>query len=239
MNEVKPFTMALSYNNGAEKWTFPVLPEEITIKNAGTGKGYKIVGKGNISTIDSPELAEISIESHFPVQNAPYLSEEYRTLGEDLKPSGFVKDILRWMSSKHPIRFSYVGRDPKDEEGKIFMAVSIDNFTYWEKAGSPGDVFFKLDLKEYVFHTAKKIKVVENPDGSKRLVAEPPQRPDFRVPPTTYTIQPGDNMVRISAKLYNGDSSRWRELQKLNNIKTCDLRKLQVGRVLQVMPPKG
>ena len=230
--------MALSYNNGAEGWTFPVLPEEITVKNAGSGKGYKIVGKGNISTIDAPELAEISIESFFPAQNAPFVSKEYLDLGEAPKPSGFVENILRWMATKHPLRFSYVGKDPEDRDGKIFMAVSIENFTHWEKAGSPGDIYFKLDLKEYVFFTAKKVKVVDNPDGSKRLVAEPPQRPDFRVPPKTYTIQPGDNLVKISAKLYNGDSGRWRELQKLNNIKTSDLRKLQVGRVLQVMPPK-
>lgn len=238
MAELKPFTMSLSYNNGAEGWTFPVLPEEITIKKGGAGKDYNIVGKGRINTIEAPDLAEISIESFFPAHDAPYVSVEYRMTGEDPKPNGFVQDINRWMATKHPLRFVYVGRDIEDRKAKIYMAVSITNFTYWEKAGSPGDIYYKLDFKEYVFHSPKKTKVVTKQDGSTKLVAEPPKRPDFRVPPKTYTVKPGDSMWKI-ARMQLGDETRWRDIQKLNNLTAEDMLHLKIGRVLQLPQPKG
>lgn len=238
MEKLKPFTMILSYNNGAEGWTFPVLPEEITFKKNGASKDFSIIGKGRINTIETPDLVEISIESFFPAKNAPYVSEEHRSTGRDPDPHRFVQDIQKWMNSKYPMRFIYVGQNVEDSKTKIYMAVSITNFTYWEKAGSPGDIYYKLDFKEYVFHSPQKVRAVPQADGTTKLVKEPQKRPDFRVPPTTYTLKPGDNLMAVARRIL-GDDARWREIMTLNNITHAQLKSLPVGLVLQLPKPKG
>ncbi|MBO9600180.1 MAG: LysM peptidoglycan-binding domain-containing protein [Cohnella sp.] len=247
---VQPFTMAISYNNASEGWILPVLPEEIKVERGGASKEYNIVGLGRVNAMEEPELRKITIESFFPSDlSASYVyryfpqttpkagNEEGTDEASNFKPHRFVQDITRWMSSKHPARFIYIGQDTVDDSAKINLPVSIDGFDYWEKAGSPGDIYFKLDLVEYVFYSPFRIKTVVQTDGSNKLVKEPAKRADYRVPPTTYTIKPGDNLIKI-ARLQLGDDARWREIQKLNGISDGELRSLRIGRVLQLPPKK-
>lgn len=243
---VQPYTMALSYNNAAEGWVLPVLPEEIKVERGGASKEYNIVGLGRVNAIEEPELRKISIESFFPSDlSASYVyryfpqetAQSGNGTGEDeaskYSPHRFVQDITRWIMSKHPARFIYIGQNTADDKTKINLPVSIEGFDYWEKAGSPGDIYFKLELVEYVFYSPFKIKTVVQADGSKKLVKEPAKRADYRVPPTTYTIKSGDNLIKI-ARLQLGDDARWREIQKLNGISDGELRSLRIGRVLQL-----
>ncbi|MFD0675155.1 LysM peptidoglycan-binding domain-containing protein [Cohnella sp. GCM10027633] len=242
----QPFTMALSYNNGDEGWFFPVLPEEIKIERGGAGKEYNIVGLGRMNAIEAPELRKITVESFFPADaSASYVyritkrdEEKSAGLAQQLKPHRFVQDITKWMNSRHPARFIYVGQETGDDSTKIHLPVSIDKFDYWEEAGSPGDIYFKLDLLEYVFYSPIKIRSVVQEDGSTKQTKEQAKRADYRVPPTTYTIKPGDNLIQI-ARLQLGDDARWRDIQKLNGIKDGELRSLRVGRVLQLPSKKG
>ncbi|MFD2613535.1 LysM peptidoglycan-binding domain-containing protein [Paenibacillus gansuensis] len=110
----------------------------------------------------------------------------------------------------------------------------ITSFERWEEAGSPGDIFYSLKLKEYVHYAPQKVKVVKKPDGTEVLIKEPKKRLDMRVPQKTYTIKPGDTLLKI-AKLQLGDSSRYREIQLLNKITDSEERRgLKVGMVLQL-----
>ncbi|SDJ92794.1 LysM peptidoglycan-binding domain-containing protein [Paenibacillus naphthalenovorans] len=234
--EIKPFTMQISWNNGAEGWQFPVLPEKINIKRDGAGKDYDIIKTGKIRTIEKPELTEISFESFFPAKKYPFVNEIFR---EDPRwipqPHNFVNDILKWWDTGYPVRFIYIGSDAVNESSKLSLPMSIVSFERWEEGGSPGDIFYSLKLKEYVFYSAKRITAVQQ-DGQTVLRAEPPKRPDERVPPTTYTLKPGDSLIKV-AKMQLGNSGRWREIQQLNGITDSEVRRLQVGRVLQ-LPPK-
>jgi hypothetical protein len=232
--ETKPFTMAISWNNNEEGWPFPVLPGKVTIKREGSGRDYRIIGLGPIRSNEKPGLAEISFESFFPGQNYPF-SGPIRYFYEDgrPKPNQYVNDINKWMHSGYPVRFVYVGADSENKEYKIFLPMTITSFERWEEAGSPGDIFYRLELKEYVFYAPRRARPVQQPDGSVKLVKDPPKRWDPRVPKETYTIQPGDNLVKIAMKELN-DSSRWREIQKLNNLTDADLKRLQVGQVLKL-----
>jgi len=233
-----PFTMTISFNNGAEGWPFPVLPDKVTIKREGAGKDYRIIGKGPIRTIEKPELAIISFESFFPAQKYPFVNPVFRDDSRWVPdPNKFVNDINRWMRSGYPVRFIYVGANSENEKYKIFLPMIITSFERWEEAGSPGDIFYRLELKEYVFYAPRRARPVQQPDGSVKLVKDPPKRWDPRVPKETYTIQPGDTLIKISLKEL-GDSSRWREIQKLNNISDAELKRLQVGRVLK-LPKRG
>lgn len=115
--------------------------------------------------------------------------------------------------------------------------MSIETFERYEIAGQPGDIFYTLKLKEYVFYSAQKIKAVQK-DGQTVLQKEPAKRPDERVPVTTYTLKPGDTLMVVS-RMQLGDSGRWREIQTLNGISNAELDNLPVGKVLQLPAKKG
>ncbi|NBD24319.1 LysM peptidoglycan-binding domain-containing protein [Paenibacillus sp. T1] len=247
--------MYLSFNNGKEGWQFPVLPGSISIARGGASKDYDIVGTGKISVIGKPELAEISFESFFPAQHYPFNSTLAKT-GADGKtrltsdsaivhtlketglpdPNGYVDDINRWMRSGHPVRFIYVGSNATDDSAVINLPMTIASFERREEAGSPGDIYYSLKLREYAFYAAKQAKTVKQADGTTKRVEEPAKRPDERVRPATYTLKAGDTLIVVARKLL-GDSSRWREIQKLNGITDSQTRQLAVGKVLQL--PKG
>ncbi|MCK9862030.1 LysM peptidoglycan-binding domain-containing protein [Paenibacillus sp. ATY16] len=258
MAETSPFTMMIGWNNGKEGWEFPVLPDEINIKRDGSGKEYNIVGTGPISTIEKPGLAEISFKSFFPGHNYPFnqkishwkkydpvldRSESLNTIfnvlrGIDWKtkvpdPNAYVNDINRWMHSGYPVRFIYVGSNSQDDSAKISLPMSIESFERWEEAGSPGDIFYSLKLKEYVFHYPQKVKAVKTADGKTKLLKGSSTRSDDRVPPKTYTLKRGDTLIKV-AGMQLGDSARWRDIQKLNEITDAELKRLPIGKVLKL-----
>ncbi|MFD2703820.1 LysM peptidoglycan-binding domain-containing protein, partial [Paenibacillus shunpengii] len=118
----------------------------------------------------------------------------------------------------------------------INMAVSIEDFTISERAGEAGDVYFSIELKEYRFHNAKKVKVVSkntSAASNKSLKSSTKTRPDMRVRPETYTVKKGDTLSKI-AKQMLGDSSRWKEIQTLNGLTNIQLKTLQIGTVLKL-----
>lgn len=231
--ELKPYVMKIGWNNWAEGWVFPVMPDKIDIRRSGAGKGYDIIKTGKIQTIEQPELREVSFESIFPASWGPYVSVEQSEL---LQPAQYVQDIERWWQTLYPIRFVYIGKDT-DEQGQLSLPMSITSFETWEEAGSPGDVFFSLRLKEYVFYKAKRITAVRKNENTVLIASSQRQRADERVPNTTYTLKPGDTLIKV-ARIELGDSGRWTEIQTLNKITDSEIRRLRVGRVLQLPAKK-
>jgi len=249
INNDYTYAIKLSYNNDAEGWRIPVLPESIEITEAGTGKTYDIIGKGGsieetrageINVIKNPKLREVSFKSFFPANFHPYVS----VLEKDLKqPFEYIADIRRWMATKHPIRFRFAGSKLKyisktkaelrESDIDINMPASIEKFEWREVAGSPGDIEYSLSLKEYVFYSARRVTVAKNAAGETTLYQDPPMRPDERIRPETYTLRPGDNMWMVAQRIL-GDGARFREIMKLNNISDADAKRLQPGRVIQI-----
>ncbi|MDU5141058.1 MAG: LysM peptidoglycan-binding domain-containing protein [Paenibacillus dendritiformis] len=219
------YYIRLSHNNGAEEFYFPVLPESIEIKKKGKGQSYNIVGLGEINVIHSRELAEISFESFFPVdRNAPYLSINnalYRT------PKDCINKISKWQGAKYPSRITI-----KAPNMSLSIACSIEQFDRREDAGS-GDIYFRLTLKEYRFYSPRKVIMAKDENGKTVLQKQPPKRLDERVPPTSYTLKPGEDLGKV-ARMQLNDETRWREIQKLNNLTDADLKKLKPGLVLKL-----
>lgn len=227
--------MFLSFDNGAEAFEFPVLPEKLTVSHAGDNKEYDIVGQGKINKPGRPKLAEISFESFFPAQSGPYVVSTYRNRSDwEPDPNYFANLIMKWKNSGYPARFIYVGQNAENDQYKINIPVTIESFERSEVGGEPGDIYYSLELKEYQFFYPQKSKVTANAKtGEKKVVKEAAKRPDERVPPKTYTVKAGDTLSKISRAAL-GDSGRWREIQKLNKLSDSDLLKLKVGKVLQL-----
>lgn len=217
-----PYGMYLSFNNQREGFEFPILPEKLEITRKGSGSGHEVVGLGQINVIQPQELAAISFESKFEI---PY-EDELNKSGV-LPPSYYIASIQSWMASGRPVRFTFTAGHMN-----INMAMSIEQFDYWEDANAPAEIQFGLAMKEYVFYAARKVKIIR--DGDKDIAQEQPGgRADERVIPASYTLKPGDTLWSI-ARQQLGNGARWTELQRLNGIRDDELGRLQVGRVIQL-----
>ncbi|MMZ62001.1 LysM domain/BON superfamily protein [compost metagenome] len=95
--------------------------------------------------------------------------------------------------------------------------MTIRNFEYEERGGEPEDVYYTLDLKEYIFITAAKKGDKTKTSGSAgvsmpKLAAA---RPSMREAPKAYTVKAGDSLWKIAARVYgNGDD--WRKIYDKN-----------------------
>jgi LysM repeat protein len=215
----------LSFNNQAEGFQIPINPESIEVSDGNKGDTYDIVSSGEINVIKIRSLSEYSFEGIFPGQKYPFLAASVL-----LDPKMYVEYILKWMETKRPIRFVYTS--PTFE---INTPASIESFVWSEVAGSPGDIQYSIGLKKYVFYSAQKVKITQKA-GKTTATKSKGKRANDKQPPKTYKVASGDSLWKIAKKtLGNGD--RWPEIQKLNNLKDSDLKKMQVGKVLKI--PQG
>ncbi|MFH5185719.1 peptidoglycan-binding protein LysM [Paenibacillus sp. TAB 01] len=230
MAEEQEYGIYLSWNNQAESFQIPVNPESIEVKEQGQGKTYNIVGKGGgtdetrageVNVIQSPKLKEVTFSSIFPSQYYPFVNSNVSLF----VPMHYINLIRKWMESKHPIRFIFAGSYKalafaagKYKFSDLNFPASIESFEWKEVAGSPGDIEYTLKLKEYVFYSARRVTVVTQENGETVLVQQPPDRPDERVRPETYTLRrDGESLMEVAKRLL-GNDGRAREIQKLNNI---------------------
>lgn len=219
------YRINLSHNNLTEMFDFPVLPESLEVKKTGRGESFDIIGLGEVNVIHSRQLAEFSFEGVFPAIPAHYLSIDSQQWKE---PSYYVATINRWQESRRPSRLLV-----HTEGYKFSIAVSIEQFDRREVAGSGGDIEFKLALKEYRFHLTRKAVVVQK-DGEEAVAKQDKQpRPDERVPPTTYTLKKGDSLWSVAQSQLK-DGKRYKELMKLNAIRSDQVKRLPVGMVLKL-----
>ncbi|TCJ04092.1 LysM peptidoglycan-binding domain-containing protein [Cytobacillus praedii] len=212
----------LLFNNEAEGFQLPENPSSIQIKDANSNKTYHISGIGEINVLKDPSLTEYTFEGVFPSQKSPLVIAK-----RALEPKIYVDYIRKWMVSKQPIRFKFTG-----STFSINTLASIEAFEWKEAGGAVGDIEYKLSLKKYVHYAAQKVKVVNQAAANKQ--ASP--RPDNRAPAKTYKLVKGDSLWKIAQK-FLGSGSRYKEIQKLNNIKESELRKLPIGLEVK-LPPK-
>lgn len=221
------YVIWLTFNNQETGFPLPINPPSIEISDKGKGKTYEISSLGEINVIKDPGLTEYAFQSIFPATRYPFVGD--RPL---FKPRYYVDLILEWMTTKRPIRFVFTG--PTLD---INTPASIEDFQWKEVAGSGGDIEYSLKLKKYVFYAAQKTIFIESPGESQPVIQKKPEeRPNDKQPPKTYKLQPGEGLIAV-AKKQLGDDSRWREIQKLNNLTDAQLKKLPIG--LELKLPQG
>jgi LysM repeat protein len=231
---LRVYGVKMSYNNGAEEFIFPLNPSEIAVSESSQNATYDVVGLGEVNVIKDRKLPEYSFSGLFPAQRYPFLSifdgiDEVKKADIVVKqPAEYIELIGKWMSAKKPIRFVF-----ESDTYDINTAASIESFEWREVAGSSGDIEYSITLKKYVFYAARKIEQTITSKGTVATKDSTPARPNEKQQAKTYKLAAGDSLWKVAQKQL-GNSARWKEIQKLNNISDAELTRLQVGKVLKL-----
>lgn len=222
--------MWLSWKNRTESHQLPVLPPEFEVEVESQNTVVSIHELGEINLIGNSGLQRIKIESFFPNHDYSFVTTQQRH-----DPYVYVESINRWRKTKMPIRL-VITNTPFN------IALAIDRFSVKEQDGS-GDVYYVLELSEYVFTGTKK----KTDNGLK-----PPTKDgyiDFDVDKTlkpelvtvvsrdmkdvgkTYIVKPGDTLSSI-AKKSTGNANNYSAIAKKNNIKNPN--SISVGQELKL-----
>ncbi len=211
----------LSFNNQAEAFEFPVLPEEVEIKESGNNKSHILQNIGEITVINRIKAPTLKLESFFPINSGPYVTSKYL-----LKPNEYIEKIKRWRDTGKPVRLVITGTSVY-----LSWACTIEDFSYKEKAGAVGDIEYTISFKEYRWFKVKKVEIVSDSKTSQPAIAKTEQRPVEKEMPKTYTVQKGDTLCSISKKCL-GDSGKYKEIAQKNHIANPSL--IYPGQVLQL-----
>ena len=215
----------LSIDDGAQGFRLPVNPPEIEVEIPGQGKTYRIISLGEINSIQTPSLSEISFESFFPAQRYPFVVGE-----ELLEPSRYVEMIDEWRRDRKIVRLIVT-----DGTVDINMLASIEDFTWREVAGAVGDIEYEMTLKQYRPYGPKLVQINTQTQNNQTVAvaAKKETRQQTKPQPKVHVLQRGETLWALAQK-YLGNGSRWTEIARLNGIKDSQVRSLPVGMQIKI-----
>lgn len=127
------------YLNFGRRLLLPVNPEEITITHPSNNKTYDILGIGEVVVPMSPGLTEAAWESFFPSQDAdPYTTYE-------MPAKTIVSRLISAKNNREPGRLIITRSMLFDTNFRCI----IEDFELIDKGGEPGDIYYRIRLKEY------------------------------------------------------------------------------------------
>lgn len=192
--------------NGKEKLQLPVNPESNAYSSPYGYEETEVEGLGEITIIKQRGLKEFSISTFWPLKYNP----TYCGYSGFIKPSAFVKKIESWRNARKPIQYVVTGA------AGVNLKVTIRDFNPEpERAGSPGDVYFTLDLKEYREHKVEVKDTSKKKKSSKKSDSRPSSTKPAKI--KSYTVKKNDSLWKIaSLKEVYGDGSQWRKIYEAN-----------------------
>lgn len=211
----------LSYNSGAEKLRLPVNPPSLEVKSPFGISDVDITQLGEFSVFGERGLAEFSLSAFFPnIYNPSYCEYADYPL-----PTECVRIIEGWRDKRKPLRLVITG-------SVINYAVTIRDFSYdIQRAGSAGDIYYSLTLKEYRFIDAKKsIAVANNPKASTVKQRPPVVNKAAAKMASSYTIKTGDTLSKVFGK-------DWRKVYEANR-KTIGANPNKIAVGMKLVIPK-
>lgn len=196
------------YNNGNNHIRLPVNPESIRVSSGYTWEDIDIAQLGEASIPKGNQPLEFTLTSFFP----RFYNQSYCEYSDLTDPWELVKKIGRLSRERRPVQLVITGT-------AINHKVTIRNFQYEEKAGSPGDVYFTLDLKEYIPVSVRK---VTQTSGSKNngnsTTNKPTPRPSPAPTVKVYVVKKGDCLSVIAQRLRSQGypNLTWQKLYEAN-----------------------
>lgn len=193
------YEIAITWNNEKSKLYFPVLPEEINVKEGIKNSKIEVCELGEIIERGTPNCKKYSWKSIFPAQKSPLVSVN------NLKsPKSYVEQIEKLMNSQTPVHLIVSGTGVTDY-------CLITDFSYSESGGDVGTLAYSIDFTQY--KTVKVRKLTKS--TAKKATTTSRVSTTSTAKSNTYTVKSGDCLWSIAqAKL--GDGNKWTKIWDLN-----------------------
>lgn len=196
------YQMWFMKDHGAAKLPIPILPESYEYTLGGSaGASVDIIGLGEVVQRKDRDCLRVSFSSWIPTAGDPaterYVPDAFRRMASGLYCFA-MRSFLA--NDTQPVQIVIVGTP-------INMYCWIEEFIIRERggAGNVGVYEYDLSLVEYREPGTAQVEV----DPATGAAILPPQvetRPDTRIAPDTYTVQPGDSIASIARRFYGSDT---------------------------------
>lgn len=188
----------IEFNN--QVLIIPVNPEEIKYSRSASNEKVQVVGLGNIIVKKDIGIGSLSIDSFFPSPNNQfYTGVSPKTCVEFLNMIWASDKVAKIVSEGLPINLN--------------MYFVIDNFDYDHKAGEEEDIYYTLQISQYIPYGAR---IINMQGETVYGVISTTNRVDAKqLTSHIYTVKSGDTVLSITKKL-TGSTSRWKELYAEN-----------------------
>lgn len=189
---------------GSEVLTFPITPDELTIKVGSNNKTITLVNEGDINILKSPSLIEVEFEARFPMRKYPFSREvlpfkEYFTMFEELK------------EQRQHFRFIVARATPNGKRTwDTNLLVALEQFEIKESADEGDDVLITFKLKQYKEYGVVKIK-----NGVSSTTSSGSSTQTQTQTAKTYTVKSGDCLWKIAKRFY-GNGAKWTVIYDAN-----------------------
>lgn len=196
------YTMAIIIDG--RELNIPVLPETLTVKSPGKNAKSEVLELGEVQQLKKRGLRSVEWEGFFPLNSAPFVSSS-------IPPIEAVKLLQTARDSLKPVRLIITGTD-LDVNGLF----SIDDFSYEERFGELGDIYYDLKLTEWKDYAPRKIALSAKSDtGGQSASVQEPARSGEPPKQKTYTVVKGDSLWAIAKRTY-GDGSQYTKIYNAN-----------------------
>lgn len=185
--------------------TIPINPEELNLSRSAENEDIDIIGLGSITRKGHPGLYKLSIESFFPGQNSYFYT--------GVAPKScveFIDEIWKTENTNNNVAKIVTTGLIKN----INMYFVIEDFEWDYKAGEEDDIYYTLQIKEYIPYGVKLVQTKNNKKTKSSKKARTAST-SAKSKKHTYKVQKGDCLWNI-AKAASGKGSNWKELYNLN-----------------------
>ena len=191
----------------------PVNPENINITESIKSQVFSTVGGSDRSVLGNKDLRVIDIASFFPLYESSYWKGykfDESVEGVTPTPRYYIDQLEAILNGKRPVTISIFddSTNQKTTNIDINMSCFLTKFTYGEKGGSL-DVGYSLSFQERKYVQGF-WKSTDAPSGVS-LDGRPTEKPS----PKVYVVRKGDNLWKISQKIF-GDGDLWPRIYNEN-----------------------
>lgn len=186
---------------GSVQLRLPVNPESFAYSSPFNYEEIPVEGLGDVTNIGFRGLKEFTISSFWPRDYNP----SYCNYSGFRSADSFLETLERWRNGRAPVRYIVTG-----VKGANYLVTIRDIHIEAQRAGSPGDLYFTVTLKEF---RQPNVKVVDTskPATSKKAVPRPAPPP--KAPVKSYTVKKNDSLWLIAKRVY-GKGSLWPKIYK-------------------------
>lgn len=185
------------------KFTFPSLPESISINNDTTYQSYSPIGTGEIRVPKGIDTKKVDWSGEF--FGSKKKKEAIVQKGKWKSPSECQKILEKWQQAGTSLNLIIT-------ETGLNLDVTIASFQV-TAYGAFGNIKYTISLEKSSFIKiyTKSDNEVGKKDDPKKVTPRASNKQTKR-----YTIVAGDNLWKIARKMYGGSGSNWKKIYNAN-----------------------